>query len=91
MTAPPFECARCGGFDPRCPRCVARRAALEAHPDVEVEADDADVEPKDDPAGGDERSSRGGSPAELIDPSCAESFSVEGDAGVLAGLPKARP
>lgn len=80
----PIGCSRCGGFDPACPRCAARRLALE-----QADALDAagprtphrdrlfeswlDETEQDDPAGGVDR------------------WSVEGDEGVLAGLPKARP
>lgn len=46
----PYVCTRCGGYDPHCALCSARRLALERGT-------------QDDPAGGDERSSRGDPPA----------------------------
>lgn len=92
MTAP-FPCPRCGGFDPICHRCVARRLAL-----AQADALDAavprtphrdrlfetwlDETVQDDPAG---EASRGGSPAAL------NAWSVEGEAGELADLPDELP
>jgi hypothetical protein len=49
----PYVCSRCGGFDNHCLLCVARHLARKHGG-------------KDDPAGGDERSSREGSPTGLI-------------------------
>ena len=102
MTAP-IGCSRCGGFDPKCPRCAARRLALAQADALDAAGGNApggtrtphrdrlfeawlDETEQDDPAGG-----RGGSPAGLYEPSCAESFTVEGDEGVLASLPKGKP
>jgi hypothetical protein len=75
VTAPPIGCSRCGGFDPACPRCAARRLALEQadaldaagprtpHRDRLFETWLDETEQDDlDPTGGDERSSRGGPP-----------------------------
>lgn len=67
------RCQRCGGFDPRCPQCAARRLARKHGGALDAAGPRLDETEQDDPAGAVER------------------FYIEGDAGVLAGLPKARP